>query len=55
MKVIFEDKSYIEFVRNTNGKIHIVIKAKDAENSNKNIVNAVELDQEQFNKLVSGI
>lgn len=54
MKIEFEDKSYIEIKKN-NDKIFIIISAKDHQNNLKNIINAVELTLEEYNKLISDI
>lgn len=54
MKIVFEDKSYID-CQKSNDKIIFIISAKDAANPNKKIVNAVELSEEEFKKLISDI
>ncbi len=56
MKVIFEDKSYIEVKRsNEQGKILVIISAKDNDNSLKKITNVVEITDDEFKKLLSDI
>lgn len=55
MKIEFEDKSYVEVLKDDMGKITIVIQARDHENSLKKITNAVELTVEQFKSLIEGV
>lgn len=56
MKIEFNDKSYIECRKSNNpGKIILVISAKDHENPLKKITNAVEIELEEFKKLISDI
>ena len=56
MKIIFEDKSYIEFKKsNSENKLFITIQAKDQENRLKKITNSVEITVDQLNKLLSEI
>lgn len=54
MKITFEDKSYIE-CRKSDGKVVIMISAKDHQNPLKKITNAVELTAEEFKQLTSEI
>lgn len=52
MKIIFEDKSYVEVRKSDEaGKVLVIIGARDVNNSLKNIVNCVELTKEEFQKL----
>jgi nitrate reductase NapAB chaperone NapD len=54
MKIVFDDKSFIECKRSDNpGKVVIVIQAKDHDNPLKKITNAVEVTDEEFKKLIS--
>lgn len=56
MKIIFEDKSYIDcYKSNSPGKVVIVISAKDQSDALKKITNAVELTAEEFKKLISDV
>lgn len=56
MKISFDDKSYIECRKSDNpGKIIIIISAKDQNNAQKKITNAVEISKEEFQKLISDI
>lgn len=55
MKIQFDDKSFIEAKKTDDGKILIIIQAKDHENPLKKITNAVELSAEEFKELVSDI
>lgn len=56
MKIVFDDKSYVECRKSDNpGKILIIISAKDHENPLKKITNAVEVDESQFKLLISDI
>ena len=56
MKIIFEDKSYIDcYKSNQPGKIMIVIAAKDTSDPLKKITNAVELTIDEFKKLIADI
>lgn len=50
MKITFNDKSFIEIVKQPTGKIMVVIQATD--HANHKITNAVELTPEQFQQLV---
>lgn len=54
MKIIFSDKSYVE-LQNNNGKIILIISAKDHSNPNKKISNAAEMTQEEFKQLISEV
>lgn len=56
MKIIFEDKSYIEARKSDNpDKIIIIISAKDQENPLKKITNAVEISAAEFKQLISDV
>ncbi len=56
MKIIFEDKSYIECRKSDNpGKVIITISAKDHTDPLKKITNAVEITAEEFKKLISDV
>jgi len=56
MKIVFDDKSYIECKKSDKpDHILIIISAKDAENPRKKITNAVEITAEEFKKLISEI
>lgn len=56
MKIVFEDKSYIDCRKSDNpGKIVIIISAKDHENSLKKITNAVEISTAEFKQLISDV
>jgi hypothetical protein len=55
MKILFEDNSYIECKKSTEGKIIIIISAKDHNNALKKITNAVEISDEDFKKLISDV
>jgi hypothetical protein len=55
MKINFEDKSYIESRKLDNGNIVIIISAQDQENIRKKITNAVELTEEEFQKLMGSL
>lgn len=48
MKINFDDTSYIEMSFSQNGKIMIVLSARDGKNPKNNIVNSAEISQEQF-------
>jgi hypothetical protein len=53
MKVEFEDASYIEVVRSqAPGKVMITILAKSQADALATVANSVELDIDQFNKLI---
>jgi hypothetical protein len=54
MKIVFEDKSYID-CQKLDDKIIFIISAKDGNNSNKKIVNAVEITEQEFLMLISDI
>jgi hypothetical protein len=54
MKIIFEDKSFVECAKsNTPGKVVITISAKDGTDPLRKIINAVEITDEEFHKLIS--
>jgi len=56
MKIVFEDKSYIDCYKSNNpGKIVMVISAKDQSDPLKKITNAVELTAEEFKRLISDV
>ena len=55
MKIEFDDKSYVEITKSSEGKVIILIQAKDHDNHLKKITNAVELTAQQFKELVSEI
>lgn len=55
MKIEFDDKSYIEIIKSDEGKVVIMIQAKDHDNHLKKITNAVELTAEQFKELISEV
>lgn len=56
MKIVFEDKSYIDCQKSKEpGKIYVIISAKDAVDPLKKITNAVELTMDEFKKLISNI
>jgi nitrate reductase NapAB chaperone NapD len=55
MKIQFDDKSFIEAKKTDDGKILIIIQAKDHENPLKKITNAVELSSEEFKSLIEGL
>jgi hypothetical protein len=52
MKITFEDHSYIEIVKSTNGKIIVSIVARESPESLTTIASSVELTIEQFNDLI---
>lgn len=55
-KIQFEDKSYIEVQKSQEpGKIMITIRANDANNLLKKIINSVEITTEQLQQLVAEI
>jgi hypothetical protein len=56
MKIVFEDKSYVDIVKsNEPGKIIITIQAKDTTNALKKISNSVDLTLEQWQQLINGV
>lgn len=56
MKIVFDDKSYIECAKSDNpGKIIFTISAKDHTDTLKKITNAVEVTAEEFKKLISDV
>jgi|WetSurMetagenome_2_1015567.scaffolds.fasta_scaffold1597301_2 hypothetical protein len=56
MKIVFDDKSYIE-VRKSDSpdKIIVIISAKDHDNPLKKITNAVEITAAEFKRLMSDV
>lgn len=56
MKIIFDDKSYVECRKSDfPDKVLLIISAKNKENPLKKITNAVELTKEEFKKLISEV
>jgi nitrate reductase NapAB chaperone NapD len=56
MKIIFEDKSFIECIHSDNpGKIVITISARDRSDPLKKITNAVEISLAEFKELISDV
>lgn len=55
MKIEFEDKSYIECRKSDNGKIVVMISAKDHNNPLIKIINTVELTADQLKGLISDV
>lgn len=55
MKISFDDKSYIQVKKSAEGKIIIIISAKDQNNDLKKITNAVEISEEEFKNLISDV
>ena len=56
MKIVFNDKSYIECNKSDNpGKVVITISAKDRTDPLKKITNAVEITLEEFKRLISDV
>lgn len=56
MKIVFDDKSYIDCRKSDNlGKIIVIISAKDQENPLKKITNAVEITTAEFKRLISDV
>lgn len=55
MKIIFEDKSYLEATKSDDGNIFITIQAKDHQNPLKKITNSVKINKEQLQQLLSDI
>lgn len=54
MKIQFQDGSYVD-CQKSNGKIILLISAKDYDNPLKKINNSVELTTEQFQQLISDV
>lgn len=56
MKIIFEDKSYLEIKKSeTTENIVLIIQAKDVENPLKKITNSVEITKTQFEQLFTSV
>ena len=55
MKIEFKDKSYISCQKSEDGKIVIMVSAKDGTNPLKRISHTVELTSEQFEQLISDV
>lgn len=55
MKIEFEDKSYIDCRKSDNGKIVVMISAKDHNNPLIKIINTVELTPDQLKGLISDV
>lgn len=55
MKISFEDKSYVEIKKTVEGKYLVIVSARDAENSLKNVTNAVEITEKEFKYLISDV
>jgi len=52
MKINFDDGSFVEIKKN-DGKIILIIQAKDHSNEFKKITNVIEITDEEFKKLIS--
>jgi nitrate reductase NapAB chaperone NapD len=56
MKILFEDKSFIECSKSDNpGKIIVTISAKDHTDPLKKITNAVEITIQEFKNLIGDV
>lgn len=56
MKIIFDDKSFVECRKSDNpGKIILIISAKDQDNPLKKITNAAEMSESEFKQLISDV
>jgi tRNA threonylcarbamoyladenosine modification (KEOPS) complex Pcc1 subunit len=55
MKIIFDDKSFIECQKSPTDKIILTIGAKDSSDPLKKIVNSVEISTEEWSRLISEI
>ena len=55
MKIIFEDKTWIDCVKSDKGTIFITVAAPHETDPLKKVINAAELTMEQFKKLISDI
>lgn len=55
MRISFGDNSYIEARRSSNGKIAMILSAKNFKDSKNTIVNSVELTVEEFTKLIADL
>lgn len=55
MKINFDDGSFCEIRQNDDGKLILIIQAKDHQNELKKITNCCELTKEEFDKLISDI
>jgi hypothetical protein len=56
MKIVFDDKSYVECVKSDNpGKIVLTISAKDHSDPLKKTTNAVEITTDEFKQLISDV
>jgi len=56
MKIVFDDKSYIDFQKSPEpGKVIVTILAKDHHNEMKNIANSVEISKEELLQLVEAV
>lgn len=55
MKVTFGDSSFLEFQVSQQGKIIVILSAKDSKNPNTKIVNSVEIEKKDFDSLVDDI
>ena len=55
LKIIFEDKTWIDCVKSDKGTIFITVAAPHETDPLKKVINAAELTMEQFKKLISDI
>lgn len=56
MKIVFDDKSYIDFQKSLDpDKIIVTILAKDHHNDMKNIANSVEISRDELLQLVAAV
>lgn len=55
MKFKFDDSSYLEFSVTSEGKICVILAAKDGKNSKNTIINSAEITEEDFFKMSESI
>jgi hypothetical protein len=55
MKIVFEDKSYLDIAKTDDGSVCITIQAKDQTNPLKKITNSVKITKDQLDSLISSI
>jgi len=54
MKKVFKDNSYID-IKKINNKVIVTLAAKDINNPQSTINNSIEIDLEEFKKILEGI
>lgn len=55
MKIEFNDKSYVELILSSPGKVSVILGAKDRDNPLNTIINSAEITLKQLAELVADL